>query len=140
MIQSWGMSDSHAPLTSKQTLLLILVPMLGTFLSMRLYLHLVGVQHIYPGGYLIHHLFTGVLITIPAAFVLAFDVRRRLLAISARLALGAGSAMISDEIVFLVMTKASDDDYISRLSLLGGIGFVSLATILLCILYQAQSK
>jgi hypothetical protein len=134
------MSDSHAPLTSKQTLLLILVPMLGTFLSMRLYLHLAGVQHIYPGGYLIHHLFTGVLITIPAAFVLAFDVRRRLLAISGRLALGAGSAMILDEIVFLVMTKASDEDYISRLSLLGGIGFVSLATILLCILYKAQSK
>jgi hypothetical protein len=134
------MSDSHAPLTSKQTLLLILVPMLGTFLSLRLYLHLVGVQHIYPGGYLIHHLFTGVLITIPAAFVLAFDVRRRWLAISARLALGTGSAMILDEIVFLVMTKASDDDYISRLSLLGGIGFVSLATILLCILYKAESK
>jgi hypothetical protein len=134
------MSDYHRPLSAKQTLLLILVPMLGTFLSMRLYLHLVGVQHIYPGGYLIHHLFTGVLITIPAAFILAFDVRLRWLAIFARLALGTGSAMILDEIVFLVMTKASDDDYISRLSLLGGIGFVALATILLCILYKAQSK
>ena len=107
---------------------------------MRLYLHLVGVQHIYPGGYLIHHLFTGVLIAIPAAFVLAFEVRNRSLAISARVALGAGSAMILDEIVYLVMTKASDDDYISGISLLGGTGFVTLATTLLCVIYKAQNK
>src|SRR5688500_15113866 len=105
------MGDSHQPLSSKQTLLLILVPLLGTFLCMRLYLHLVGVQHVYPGGYLVHHLFTGVLITIPAAFVLAFEIRHRSLAIWARVALGIGSAMILDEIVYLVMTKASDDDY-----------------------------
>ena len=132
------MSDSHQPLSSKQTLLLILVPMLGTFLSMRLYLHFMGVQHVYPGGYLVHHLFTGVLITIPAAFVLAFEIRQRSMAIAARIALGVGSAMILDEIVFLVMTKASDGDYVSRLSLWGGLGFVTFATILLCILYRAQ--
>ena len=35
-----------------QTLLLILLPMLGTVLGLRLYLHLVRVQHVYPGGYL----------------------------------------------------------------------------------------
>jgi len=112
--------------------------MLGTFVSMRLYLHLVGVQHVYPGGYLVHHLFTGVLITIPAAFVLAFEIRQRSLAFAARIALGVGSAMILDEIVFLVMTKASDEDYVSRLSLWGGLGFVTFATILLCIVYRMQ--
>jgi hypothetical protein len=36
--------------TPKQTLLLILLPMLGTVLRLRLYLHLVRVQHVYPGG------------------------------------------------------------------------------------------
>ena len=134
------MSDSHQPLSSKQTLILILVPMLGTFLSMRLYLHLVGVQHVYPGGYLLHHLFTGVVITIPAAFLLAFEVRHRSMAIAARIALGVGSAMILDEIVFLVMTKASDADYVSRLSLWGGLGFITFATILLCFVYRAQKN
>ena len=58
--------------TAKQTLLLILLPMLGTVLCLRLYLHLVRVQHVYPGGYLVHHLFVGVLIELPAAFILAF--------------------------------------------------------------------
>src|SRR4051812_32707907 len=71
------MNGPRLPLPPKQTLLLILLPMLGTFAGLRLYLHLVRVQHVYPGGYLVHHLFMGVLIVIPAAFVLAFEVRRR---------------------------------------------------------------
>jgi hypothetical protein len=66
-------------LTPKGTLLLILVPMLATFVGQRLYLHLIRVQHIYPAGYLLHHLFTGTLIVIPSAFILAFGTRSRLL-------------------------------------------------------------
>jgi len=65
--------------TRRQTLLLILLPMLGTVLCLRLYLHLVRVQHVYPGGYLVHHLFLGVLIELPAAFILAFGARGRVL-------------------------------------------------------------
>jgi hypothetical protein len=64
-------SDSSSRPTAKQTLLLILLPMLGTVLCLRLYLHLVRVQHVSPGGYLVHHLFVGVLIELPAAFILA---------------------------------------------------------------------
>jgi len=63
------MSDPRPPLPAKQTLLLILLPMLATVFSLRLYLHLVHVRHIYPGGYLLHHLFIGVLIQVPAAFL-----------------------------------------------------------------------
>jgi hypothetical protein len=58
-------SDSSSGPTAKQALLLILLPMLGTVLCLRLYLHLVRVQHVYPGGYLVHHLFVGVLIELP---------------------------------------------------------------------------
>ena len=119
----------------KQTLLLILLPMLGTVLCLRLYLHLAGVRHLYPGGYLVHHLFVGILIELPAAFILAFGARRRVLAFSALVALGIGSGMILDEVTYLVVTKASDGDYISRVSLGGAIGFVSLAAILLVGIY-----
>jgi len=108
------MNDARQQLPPKQTLLLILFPLLGTFVCQRLYLHQVRVQHIYPGGYLVHHLFLGVLIVIPAAFLLAFGTRLRFLAISARVALGIGSAMILDEIAYLVVTKATDQDYVSR--------------------------
>lgn len=132
------MSDPLQPFPPKQTLLLILLPLLGTFVSLRLYLHLVGVQHVYPGGYLVHHLFTGVLMVLPAAFVLAFEPRRRWLAVAARVALGSGSAMVLDEITYLVMTKATDADYVSPVSLYGAFAFISMGVLLLCMIFKSR--
>ena len=133
------MTESHL-LPRKQTLLLILLPMLGTFLCQRLYLHTIGVHHVYPFGYLVHHLFFGVFITVPAAFLLAFGTHSRRAAILTRVALGIGSAMILDEIVYLVMTKASDDDYISKTSLYGGMIFMTLGVILLAAIYWSKRE
>jgi len=130
------MGRTQTPLSAKQTLLLILLPMLATVLCHRLYLHLVRVQHIYPAGYLLHHLYTGALIEIPAAFVLAFGTRNRLVASVALAALGIGSGMVLDEVVYLVATQASDDDYVSAVSLIGSIVFTGLATMLLLVLYR----
>jgi len=122
-------------LAPRQTLLLILLPMLATFVGQRIYLHLVRVQHIYPGGYLLHHLFTGTLIVIPAAFILAFGTRNRLLTVFAPAALGIGSAMILDEIVYLVATRATDQDYTSPLSFWGAGILISTAMLFLFFLY-----
>jgi len=106
--------------------------MLATVFSLRLYLHLVHVRHVYPGGYLVHHLFIGALIQIPAAFLLAFGTRHRVLA---RAALGVGTGLILDEVVYLVATQASDADYVSRRSLVGSLILISMAVIFLAILY-----
>jgi len=73
-----------------------------------------------------------VLILVPAAFLVAFGARHRVLA---RVALGVGTALILDEVVFLVATKGSDADYVSRLSLRGSIVFNLLAAIFLLVLY-----
>ena len=124
------------PLPTRQTLGLILLPMLATFASQRLYLHLVGVHHVRTSGLIIHHLFFGVMIIIPAAFVLAFGPRNRTSALLSRIALGVGSAMVLDEMVYLVATQASDSDYVSSLSLKGAVIFISAATLLLLALYQ----
>jgi hypothetical protein len=131
------MTDPRPPLPAKQILLLIVVPMLATVFSLRLYLHLVHVRHIYPGGYLLHHLFIGVVILIPAAFLLAFGTRYRVLA---RLALGVGTGLILDEVVYLVATDGSDAGYMSRTSLLGSMVLTSLAVIFLLILYVRHRK
>lgn len=132
------MSSATSRPTARQTLLLILLPMLGTVLCLRLYLHLVHVRHIYPGGYLVHHLFLGVLIELPAAFILAFGTRNRRLAFLALVALGIGSGMILDEVTYLVATNASDRDYVSGVSLGGSIVLVSLAAILLMVMYWVR--
>jgi hypothetical protein len=126
------MADPRTPLPAKETLLLILLPMLATVFTLRLYLHLVHFRHIYPGGYLVHHLFVGALILVPAAFLLAFGTRHRVLA---RVALGVGSGLILDEVVYLVATKASDADYVSRVSLVGSLLLVSVAVIFLLVLF-----
>jgi hypothetical protein len=130
------MPEPFHPLSPKQTLLLILLPMLATFACLRLYLHLVHVRHIYPGGYLVHHLFIGVLIEVPAAFILAFGARNRMLALVAPAALGIGAALMLDEVTYLVATKATDQDYVSPVSLEGAIVLIVLAVVILLVLYR----
>jgi hypothetical protein len=132
------MGQDRKPLTPEQTLRLLLLPLLSTFVCLRLYLHLVGVRHIYPGGFLVHHLFIGVLIALPAAFLLAFAPRNVLVARLALMALGIGSALILDEVTYLVATKGSDADYVSHVSLFGALAFVSVAVILLLAIYRSH--
>ena len=110
--------------------------MLATFACLRLYLHLVHVRHIYPGGYLVHHLFIGVLIEVPAAFILAFGAHNRMLALVAPAALGIGAALMLDEVTYLVATKATDQDYVSPVSLVGAIVLIVLAVVILLVLYR----
>ena len=77
-------------------------------------------------------------LAVAAASSLALFFARRFLAVSARVALGSGSSMILDEIAYLIVTKATDHDYVSRVSLYGGIAFISLAAVFLLILYKSQ--
>lgn len=125
-------------LPSNKRLWLILLPMLATVVGIRLYHHLLGVRHVYFAGYLVRHLFSGALLIIPAAFALAFGPRNRWLSLLALVALGAGSAMVLDEVVFLVVTRATDQDYVSRVSLGGSVVLNSLAVICLLILYRLK--
>jgi hypothetical protein len=53
-------------------------------------------------------------------------------------AVGIGSGLALDEVTYLVMTQASDKDYVSRVSLFGAGGFISLAVILLLALFLAH--
>ena len=129
------MPENREPLAAKQTLLLILLPLLVTFVGLRLFLHLVHVRHIYPGGYLVHHLFIGVFLLVPAAFVLAFGSRKRPAQVMAKVTVGIGSAMILDEWTYLVATKATDNDHVSRVCLVGAMVCISLAVIVLIVLY-----
>src|ERR1700730_359513 len=123
---------------ASRMLRLILVPMLTVFAAQRLYLHLIPIRHVVVAGYPVHHLYTGALILIPAAFVLACGVRNRLLALLAPLGLGVGSAMVLDEVSYLVATQATDADYRSPLSLGGAIVLMALATGLLLVLYTVH--
>src|SRR5262249_7830314 len=138
------MNDVRSP---RRTLLLVLIPMLATFIAQRFYLHLIPIKHLVVAGYLIHHLFLGLMIVIPAAFVLAFGFRNRLVGIAAPLLLGVGAAMMLDEAVYLVAMEETFIDpektgpfYRTPVSFWGAIILVSSGTGLLLFLYRLASR
>src|SRR5262245_12674786 len=118
------------------TLLLILVPLLVTELGQRLYLHLVNPDaDVYIAGYNVHHLYTGALIEIPAAFVLAFGGMAPAVRAGALVALGVGSAMVLDQVVYLITTDGSNRSYLTPVSLWGAVVLEGLAVVLLLVLW-----
>jgi hypothetical protein len=48
----------------KRILILMLVPMLATFIGQRLFLHLVPIKHLMVAGYRVHHSYLGLLFEI----------------------------------------------------------------------------
>ena len=120
------------------TLLFILVPLLTTFVGLRLYLHWVNPDaDLFIAGHNVHHLYTGTLLEIPAAFVLAFAVGGPLVRGVALVALGIGSAMVLDQVVYLITTDGSNVSYLKPVSLWGAVVLIGLAVVLLVILFAA---
>ena len=118
------------------TLLLILLPLLATFIGQRLYLHLVNPNaDLFIAGHNVHHLFVGALLAIPAALVIAFVPQASAARWAALVALGVGSAMVLDQIVFLITTDGSNASYLKPISLWGAIVLEMLAVVALIVLY-----
>jgi hypothetical protein len=126
----------HPTALRRKALLLIIASMLATVAGLRLYLHLIKVQHVYVSGQPFHHLFTGALIVIAAAFSLRARRRRQ----ATLLALGSGVGMILDEVVFLTATDWSDAAYCGPASLWGAVVLVGLAAGLLLFLSIKQPR
>jgi hypothetical protein len=120
-------------------LVFILAPMLLTFAVQRTFLHFFSHPnfHVYVGGFRVHHLFSGALIQICSAFLLAFGARTRRLVLAA---LGVGSAMVLDEIFFLVFTDGSNEAYRGRVSFLGAAALLTLAAAFLLALYARARR
>jgi hypothetical protein len=121
--------------------------MLGTFVVQRFYLHIVPIKHLFVAGCLVHHLFIGLLLKIPASFILAFGPRNRLVGFVAPLALGIGTAMILDEAIYLVAMEAAfvdpektGDFYRTPVSVWGAIILISIAGGLLLLLDRLHAR
>ena len=123
------------------TLLCILVPMWLTFIGLRLYLHVVDPNaDLFVAGHNIHHLFTGTLIEIPCAFVLAMGVRLRSVRILAQVGLGIGCSMILDELIYLITTDGTNASYLLPISLWGAAVMHVLATGILVLVYALAGR
>lgn len=75
-----------------------------------------------------------------AALVLAFAPHHQLVAKLTRVALGVGSGLVLDEVVFLVATSRTAEEYVKPQSLSGSIVFVCFAVILLLVIYRLMRE
>jgi hypothetical protein len=71
----------------------------------------------------------------PAAFVIALVPQGSVVRWVALIALGVGSAMVLDQIVFLIATDGSNASYLKPVSLWGAIVFEAMAVIVLLVLF-----
>jgi hypothetical protein len=127
------MFDVNDPAT---TLLFLLVPLVVTFIAQRLCLHLINPDmDLYILGHNVHHLFVGAAMVIPAAFVLAFQPAAALLRLGALAALGSGSAMVLDQMIYLIATDGTNASYLKPISLWSAIIMQILAAGLLLLIY-----
>ena len=112
----------------RRPLVFILVPMLLTFAIQRTFLHFFSHPnfHVYVGGFRVHHLFSGALLLVSSSFLLAFGTRARSLVLAA---LGIGSAMVLDEVFFLVFTDGSNEAYRGRISFVGAASLLAVAAV-----------
>jgi hypothetical protein len=81
----------------------------------------------------------GALLAIPAAFVIAFVPHASVVRWVALVALGVGSAMVLDQIVFLITTDGSNASYLKPVSLWGAIILEALAVALLLVLFLVHA-
>ena len=120
----------------RKLLRFILVPMLLTFAIQRTVLHHSPPDtHVFVAGYLVHHLFWGILFLIPTAFLLGLGIQtpwRRKLALAV---LGFSSAMVLDEVIYLICTDGSGVAYRGAVSLRGAFALLGLATAFLLVVY-----
>lgn len=127
------MFDANDPTT---TLLFLLVPLVLTFAGQRLYLHFVNVNtDLYVFGHNVHHLFVGAALALPAAYVLAFQPATPWLRLACLAVLGSGSAMVLDEMVYLIATDGANASYVKPISVWGAFVHIGLAVGLLLVLY-----
>jgi hypothetical protein len=111
---------------------LILLPMVLTFVTQRLVLHHSSPDtHVFVAGFLVHHLFSGVLILVPTAFALALGIKSALKRNVALVTLGFSSAMVLDEVIYLVCTDGTGTAYRGAVSFWGAVVLLTLAAIFL---------
>jgi hypothetical protein len=110
-------------------LVILVGAMAGTFLFTRASLMLRPNADVFLAGYNIHHLFTGVVILTICAIPLVVGTPSGRIADLLVAGFGIGLSLALDEVVYLIATDGSNQQYLSRVSWVGGVVFVSLACV-----------
>ncbi len=120
----------------KKKINIFITTLLVTFILVRLYLWLFPRANIYLVGYNIHHLYLGAVLLIFTVIALIAGIQNKAIIILA----GISSALILDQLVFLIATDGADATYLGKISLGGGIVAVLITTALAYAMYWWRKK
>ena len=120
----------------RQRIKIFVISLIATLAIFRIFLFIFPSINLNVGKYNIHHLFVGALLLILVLLLFIFNVFNRFTIISA----GFSSALVLDQIVYLVATDGSDKSYLTKVSLFGMVILTSVILILTIILYSLNKQ
>ena len=114
-------------MTPKQNIILFTIALLITLLVVRVSLFAFPFSNVNLGPYNIHHLFLGAFLLVVAVILLIIGIGNKLVIIFA----GVSSALVIDEIIYLIATDGSDLAYLTPISFWGAV-VLTLVVLLTC--------
>ncbi|MDP3734613.1 MAG: hypothetical protein Q8R37_05275 [Nanoarchaeota archaeon] len=118
----------------KKKIILFLVSLLLTLLFLRISLSFFPSTNLTIGSYNIHHLYLGSFLIIIAVILLLFEIVNTIVVIVS----GLSSALILDELIYLIATDGSDVSYLSTVSLTGTLIVTFIILIMIGFLYYGK--
>lgn len=104
-------------MTPKQKIILFVTILIATLLVVRVFLFTFPFSNLDLGPYNIHHLFLGAFLLVITVIFLNLGVSNKFVIVAA----GIASALVLDEIIYLIATDGSDLAYLTPVSFWGAV-------------------
>ena len=113
-----------------------IISLISTLVLLRIFLFLYPTTNLNLGKYNIHHLFVGAFLSIIILILLILNIVNNFIVVLA----GTSSALVLDEIAYLIATDGSDTSYLTAVSLWGAILLTIIIVLLTFILYNTNKQ
>ena len=113
-----------------------IISLISTLVLLRIFLFLYPTTNLNLGKYNIHHLFVGAFLSIIILILLILNIVNNFIVVLA----GTSSALVLDEIAYLIVTDGSDTSYLTAVSLWGAILLTIIIVLLTFILYNTNKQ
>ena len=113
-----------------------IISLISTLVLLRIFLFLSPSTNLNIGKYNIHHLFVGAFLSIIILILLILSIVNNFIVVLA----GISSALVLDEIIYLIATDGSDTSYLTAASLWGAIILTIIIVLLTFILYNTNKQ
>ena len=120
----------------KSRIKIFISSLLLTTSLLRIFLILFPATNLNFGKYNIHHLFIGAFLVVVALVFFILDIVNNIVIVLA----GFSSALVLDEIVYLIATDGSDKAYLTPISLWGAIILTAIVLIFTVFLYRYNKQ